>query len=169
MNLKQLRSPDVARAEKLRKEELYDISEGMGPKRQQKLYSIAKETAKQEYFYNIDFYIVAVWSFSRDFKYGEVPEDFFFVRRSCPTPGYNQNVFKYHHQTGSIEFLWSIPKKHKYYELWANRARYINDPVLKSRTAFVVSMETGKLMEWVLKENKNLKDAVININNPASS
>lgn len=169
MNTKHLLSPDVVRAERLRKEELKEISEAMGPQRQQKLYSIAKETAKQEYFSNRDFYIVAVWSFSRDFAPGQVPEDFFFVRRSCPTPGYNQNVFKYHHQTGSIEFLWSIPKKRRYYELWANRTRYINDPVLKARTAFVVSMETGKLMEWVLKENGNLKDAVININNPASS
>lgn len=169
MDRKLLQSPDVKREQRLREEELREMSASFSEQRQKALYTIAKETAQQDYFSNIDFYIVAVWSFSREFTYGQKPEDFFFVRRSCPTPAYNQNVFKYHHKTGSIEFLWSIPKKMRYYQLWANRTKYIADPVLKARTAFVVSMETGKLLEWVKKENNNLPDAVINLNKTAAA
>lgn len=169
MNIKDLQSPDLIKEERLRQEELREMSAALSEQRQKKLYSVAQETAKQEYFANIDFYIVAVWSFSREFAYGVQPEDFFFVRRSCPTPAYNQNVFKYHHQTGTLEFLWSIPKKARYYQLYHNRMRYLADPVLKARTAFVVSMETGKLLEWVKKENGDLPDAVINLNKHATA
>jgi len=165
-----LQTPETIQEAKLRQEELRYISNTMGNDRMRKLHAVAAETAKQDYYTNIDFYLVLVPTNERTAEME--PEDFYFVRRSCPTPGYNQNVFKYHHTSGELEFLWSIPRKSRYWQLYANRNKYMTDPVLKSRTAFVVSMETGKLLEWVAKENGedlSKPKAVIKINKPVEA
>lgn len=151
MNENLLLSRETLRETKLRKEEVLYQSNLMADDRMRKLYAVAQETAKQEYYYNIDFYIVLVPTHERTAQMD--PADFFFVRRSCPTPAYNQNVFKYHTSDKTIEFLWSIPRKAKYYQLYNNRNKYLTDPVLKSRTSFVVMMENGELEKWVAKEN----------------
>jgi hypothetical protein len=170
MNISLLESPETANEAKLRQEELRYLSNSMGEDRMRKLYSVAHETAKQEYFLNVDFFIVLVPTNERTAQMD--PEDFYFVRRSCPTPAYNQNVFKYHVASGSLEFLWSIPRKARYWQLYANRNKYMTDPVMKSRTSFVVMMESGKLLEWVAKENGEdltKPKAVIKVNKPAEA
>ncbi len=37
--------------------------------------------------------------------------NYFFARFSCPTPDYDQSVFKYHSATEDLEYIWSIPSK----------------------------------------------------------
>ena len=170
MNTGLLQTPETAKEAKIRQEELRYLSNSMGHDRMNKLYSVAQETAKQDYYLNIDFYIVLVPTNERTAQMD--PTDFYFVRRSCPTPGYNQNVFKYHHTDKSLEFLWSIPRKARYWQLYANRNKYITDPVLKSRTSFVVMMESGKLLEWVAKENGedlSKPKAIISVNKPVEA
>lgn len=125
------------------------------------IYQVAQLTATKDFFLNRDFYLVLVKTNDMTSK---EPLDNVFVRRSCPTPGYNQNVFKYHHLTGTLEFLWTIPRQHIYWHMYKNRSYYILDPKYKRQTAFIVSMESGKLLDWVKKENGELPDAVITIN-----
>jgi hypothetical protein len=36
---------------------------------------------------------------------------FFFPKKSCPTPTYNQIVYKYDHQSNQMPMLWCIPDK----------------------------------------------------------
>ncbi len=36
---------------------------------------------------------------------------YFFARRSCPTPDYDQAVYHYKSELDDIEFLWVIPSK----------------------------------------------------------
>lgn len=148
--------------QEMHQEEMKELSKSFAEQRMRFVYQIAQDSAKKDYFLNRDFYIVLVPTNTRDTQM--LPMDLPFVRRSCPSPGYNQNVWKYHHKTGTLEFLWSIPRKAIYYWLYNNRYKYMNDPVLKSRTVFVVSMESGKLLEWVKKENGELPDAVIKVN-----
>ncbi len=170
MNASLLQSPETTQEAKLRQEELRYLSNSMGDDRMKKLYAVAQETARQDYFLNVDFYIVLVPTNERTAQMD--PADFYFVRRSCPTPAYNQNVFKYHVSDKSLEFLWSIPRKARYWQLYANRNKYMTDPVMKSRTSFVVMMESGKLLEWVAQENGedlSKPKAVIKINKPVES
>lgn len=167
---KVLQSPEDIYEAKLAREETLYMSNAMSEGRLNSLYSVANETRKQPYYTNIDFYIVLVPTHERTAEMK--PEDFVFVRRSCPTPGYNQNVFKYHKDTGSIEFLWSIPRKAIYWDFYKNRVKYLQNPKLKSRTVFVMMMESGELEKWVARENKEdpkKEKAVIRINKPAEA
>jgi hypothetical protein len=174
-----LQSPEDIYEAKLIKEETLEISRQMSETRLKKLYALTHEARKKDYFSNINFYIVLVPSQ----KYTAVqipgqklpemimePEDKVFFRRSCPTPAYNQNVWKYHKETDQLEFLWSIPRKNISDDLYRNRNRYLSNPALKSRTSFVVMMESGELEKWVAKENKedpNKPKAIIKVNKPA--
>jgi hypothetical protein len=151
----------------LHKEEMLELSRLWGEARMKFVHHLGQTASKEDYFLNHDFYIVLVPTNERTPE--GLPKDLPLVRRSCPTPGYNQNVWKYHHKTGNVEFLWSIPRKLIYWQLYVNRFKYLTDPVMKSRTAFVVSMESGKLLEWVKKENGELQDAVIKVNKQAEA
>lgn len=165
-----LQSPEDIQEAKLAREEAIFMSNAMSEQRMASLYNVANETRKNLYYTNIDFYIVLVPTHERTAEMK--PEDFVFVRRSCPTPGYNQNVFKFHKDTGSLEFLWSIPRKAIYYDLYKNRMKYLSNPKLKPRTAFVVMMESGELEKWVAKENKEdpkKPKAIIKVNKPAEA
>jgi len=88
---------------------------------------------------------------------------FLYYRVSCPTPVYNQNVFKYHYLTGSLEYLWTIPGKFKYYHILNNKQRYYENKETRRSCQFVVLMETGELLKWVKKENGEKPDAALSI------
>lgn len=38
-----------------------------------------------------------------------VMRNYFIPRFTCPVPNYDQSVFRYHHKTGDLELIWSIP------------------------------------------------------------
>lgn len=38
-----------------------------------------------------------------------VLRNYFVPRFTCPVPNYDQAVFRYHHKTGDLELIWSIP------------------------------------------------------------
>jgi len=56
-----------------------------------------------------DFYIVVTTKKERLMP--NVLRNYFFGRKSCPTPEYDQAVYKYHRKDGNIEFLWVLPSK----------------------------------------------------------
>lgn len=143
---------------------LRDLADAQSAGIQQKLHEIIGEAVKEDYFLNRSFYIMMVQTNSRDEL--KTPENKFFVRRSCPSPGYNQHVYKYHHVSGSLEYLWCIPRKNNYYHIWNNRLKYLYNPATKRLATFVISMESGELLKWVKKENGELPDAIIKVNQP---
>lgn len=117
------------------------------------------DSAKQSAIYqNKDFYVVLLMKVER---IGQSPRTYVFARRSCPTPTYNQSVWKYHHQVGTLEFLYNIPDKILYYHIINNSQKYLNDPECRDLARFVVLMESGELLEWVKKENGEKIDAII--------
>jgi len=119
------------------------------------------DAAKEHAAYkNRNFYIVLIKN--RD-VFNEKAKDAIHVRVSCPTPVYKQDVFKYHHLTGSLEFLWCIPDKLKYYHILNNKQRYYENKETRRQCQFVVLMESGELLKWVKKENGELPDAVLSI------
>ena len=60
----------------------------------------------------------------------------FFYRLSCPTPDYDQTVYKYHHKSDDIEFLWVIPAQ--------DACHYLKDNALN------VAPEEKQLLQFVL-------------------
>lgn len=57
-----------------------------------------------------DFYIVVLTKKERLMQ--NVIRNYFFTRISCPTPEYDQAVYKYSRHEDKIEFLWVVPSKH---------------------------------------------------------
>lgn len=56
-----------------------------------------------------DFYIVVITKKERLMQ--NVLRNLFTARQSCPTPDYDQAVYKFHRTDEMIEFLWVIPSK----------------------------------------------------------
>jgi hypothetical protein len=56
-----------------------------------------------------DFYLVV--ETKKEPKMQNVLRNYFFHRSSCPTPTYDNTVYKYHKADDRIEFLWVLPSK----------------------------------------------------------
>lgn len=54
-----------------------------------------------------DFYIVVLVKKERHLQ--NVVRQLFFYRQSCPTPEFDQTVYKYYRKPDEIEFLWTVP------------------------------------------------------------
>lgn len=54
-----------------------------------------------------DFYIISVLKKERLLE--NVLRNYFFYRQSCPTPEYDQTVYKVHRDGIKIEYLWTVP------------------------------------------------------------
>lgn len=59
--------------------------------------------------YSGDFYVVVTTKKERLMQ--NVLRNYFFGRKSCPTPEYDQTVYKYDRSSGMVEFLWVLPSK----------------------------------------------------------
>lgn len=54
-----------------------------------------------------DFFVVVLVKKERLLK--NVVRQYFFYRQSCPTPEFDQTVYKYHREPKRIEYLWTVP------------------------------------------------------------
>lgn len=64
--------------------------------------------ANKKYFPS-DFYVVV--TIKRERLLTNVLRNYFLARHSCPTPEYDQVVYRYNHKDESITFLWVVPSK----------------------------------------------------------
>lgn len=56
-----------------------------------------------------DFYVVVLAKKERLMP--NVIRNYFYPRITCPTPDYDQTVYKYYHKDDCIEFIWVIPSR----------------------------------------------------------
>lgn len=113
------------------------------------LKNVVNETLKAPQYDKKNFYITVI------FKHeilGTI-KPLIFARISCPTPVYNQNVWKYDRSKDQIQFLWAIPSARLYKHILANGKQFLQDAETKDLTKFVLLMESGELLRWVKKEN----------------
>lgn len=54
-----------------------------------------------------DFFVVVV--FKKERLLQNVVRQYFIPRLSCPTPEYDQVVYKYHYKPHDLEFIWVVP------------------------------------------------------------
>jgi len=143
-------------------EVIEDIKASQNERRLKHLYETAQVAMKTPPYCNKNIYLVLVKTNSRDELM--MPEDRIFVRLTAPTPGYNMDVFKYHYLSASLEYLFSIPRKYRYWQMWHNKYKYLSNPATKRLMTFILAMESGDLLKWVKKECGELPDAVIKTN-----
>ena len=133
----------------------------------EEIQKFAAETALRTEFKNRDFYVVFI--INNDPMLMEPKFIIDRARFSCPTPRYKDTVFKYHHVSGELEYLWHLPDKGKCKHIMKHAKKYFDNPETKALTQFVVAAESGDLLKWVLKENGELPDAIIKFNNVEES
>lgn len=94
---------------------------------------------------NKDFYIEIQVKWEQIFG-RERPQlhQYSFVKNSCPTPQYDQTIYKYHHREDKLEFLWTLPDKDTYNYYVDNAATLHPDrwELLK----FVLADKNGELL-----------------------
>lgn len=139
-------------------DDIIEYRKQMEPDILKKLYNTAFAVKDNDLYRNKYFYVVML---TINDKVLRTPRIVMLARRSCPTPVYNQAVWKFDHLTGTLEFLWSIPDSILYNHIIANPEKYINDKECSDTAKFVILMESGDLLKWVKKENKEKRDAVI--------
>jgi hypothetical protein len=69
-----------------------------------------------------DFYIVVITKNEKLMP--NVFRNYFSARISCPTPEYDQSVFKYHAKDEYVEYIWTVPSKDACIHLKEN-AQYV--------------------------------------------
>jgi len=88
-----------------------------------------------------DFFVVVIRKRERILE--NVYRNYFFARKSCPTPTYDQTVYKYHRKDDVIEFIWVVPDMETctiFKDQWMDIA-----PEEKELLGFVLAFSDGTL------------------------
>lgn len=89
-----------------------------------------------------DFFVVVLRKRERLME--NVHRNFFLGRKSCPTPTYDQVVYKYHRNLDAVEFLWVVPD--------------METAAVFTRNALIVDPEERQLLKFVLDFNDGTLD-----------
>lgn len=115
----------------------------------------AVERGKNKYF--TDFYIVPINQRFRLFP--NVIRTYFVDRISCPTPDYDQAVYRYSRKEDKLEFLWVIPDQQtcEYMQLHALEV----DAEQRDLLNFVLEFYDGTLLQKARKLNKEESQTLV--------
>ena len=109
-------------------------------------------------FYPVgDFYIVVTTKKER--LMSNVLRNYFFGRFSCPTPEYDQTVYKYHRKDDQIEFLWVVPCKETCEVMKSDPLGVPQEE--KELLKFVLDFEDGSLLRLSKGFNGEKQDGLI--------
>lgn len=111
--------------------------------------NILEATQRGKSLYEGDFYVVILTKKER--LLDNVMRRYFFPRESCPTPEYDQTVFKYHTKRDRLEYLWTVPDIHSCRELVTYR-EYLSEE-LQPLLQMVLDYKSGHLDQLAAKEN----------------
>jgi hypothetical protein len=77
--------------------------------------------------------------------------NYFIDRLTCPTPNYDQSVFRYNRPKGRIEYIWTIPDRETCHLMKAN----INNipPEEHELLSFIIKFDNGTLLRLCKKYN----------------
>jgi hypothetical protein len=85
--------------------------------------------------------------------------NYFVDRSTCPTPNYDQSVYRYNKVAGQIEYIWTIPSRDATAHLVDNQLIVHKDE--KQLTEFCVMFAKGELFKLMKKLNGEAPDSPI--------
>lgn len=88
-----------------------------------------------------------------------VIRNYFFYRLSCPTPNYDQTVYKYYYLKQTIEFLWVIPSRDTCILLQENMLHIA--PEEQELLRFVMDFNDGTLLKIAKRLNGEQDNSVL--------
>lgn len=95
-----------------------------------------------------DFFIEAL--IKKEKLLENVIRNYFIPRKTCPTPHYDQTLYRYNSQNDEIEFIWCIPDKDTCEYLYLHRRQVQEKELLQQ----IIDFKNGSLMEKCKKFNK---------------
>lgn len=96
-----------------------------------------------------DFYVVVITKNEKLMP--NVFRNYFTATQACPTPTYDQSVFKYKHDTGQLEYIWTVPSKDSCLYLLENRHLVVQEE--KELLYLVTKFADGSLFKLAKKLN----------------
>ena len=103
--------------------------------------------------YMDDFFVVIITKRERLMQ--NVIRNYFCARSTCPTPDYDQTVYKYHRKEGMVEYIWTIPDKETCLYL-KNNSLFVA-PEEKDLLNFVLDFADGTLFKLACELNGDAK------------
>lgn len=104
------------------------------------MYEAIEEGKKK---FDGDFFVV--YLIKKEFNINNAMHTYFVTRQTCPTPNYDQSVYKFHRNDEEIEYIWTLPDK-KTYEMILNHAQEM-DKEFESLIKFVFADDAGLLLQ----------------------
>lgn len=154
-----------------KKKTVGQVATELSQKPQESISVIEQQEAMQEdYMKNLIETIDTAYSKYGDFFFVEVitknekllPNVFrnYFIHRStCPTPNYDQSVYRYNKALGKIEYLWSIPSRDATHYLVENQHLVHKDE--RQLLDFCMMFAKGSLFTLMKKLNGEQSDSPI--------
>ena len=88
-----------------------------------------------------------------------VMRNYFFARWTCPTPTYDQSVYRYNRKDDQIEYLWTLPCKDACYHIKDNAV--IIDKSQQELRYFVLSLFDGSLLRRSKQLNNEKENTIL--------
>jgi len=99
--------------------------------------------------YEGDFYLTVITKKERLLE--NVVRRYFIDRESCPTPEFDQTVFRYVKKDDALKYLWTVPDIQACHELYINAADVSDE--LKPLVSMVLDFRSGRLDRIALQLN----------------
>lgn len=111
--------------------------------------------------FDSDFYVIVL--LKRERVMNPVIRKYYFARESCPTPDYDQAVYRYNKELDSLDFLWVVPSKPAceqiYEETLLNPLNIL--PEEKELVNFVLSFYEGDLLAQSKRLNEEISPRIL--------
>jgi len=114
--------------------------------------NIHKCIKKHRSIFQSDFYVVVITKKEKIMK--NVLRGYFTARLSCPTPDYDQAVYKYIRKGDQLDFLWVIPARDVSIYMSENITRV--PPSKYALLDYVLKFKSGELYKQAIKLNAKL-------------
>ena len=102
-----------------------------------------------------DFFVVVITKKERLMQ--NVLRNYFFARTSCPTPDYDQTVYRYIKDSDELEFLWILPAKDICHVFLFNAHQVV--PEERWLLEYIKEFSNGSLMKLCKKFNQENQDS----------
>jgi hypothetical protein len=86
-----------------------------------------------------------------------VIRNYFIDRSTCPTPNYDQTVYRYDRQKGQIDYIWTIPDRETAHHLLNHSNEVVQEE--KELLNFVIKFANGDLFKLCKKFNNEKDDS----------
>ena len=104
-----------------------------------------------------NFYVVVITK--KEPLMPNVLRNYFFARTSCPTPDYDQTVYRYNASAQEVEYVWCIPDRETCFVFLENKGKVIFEETELLQT--IIDFDNGLLYKLAKKFNNESDNSIL--------